>query len=203
MFVCWIAFSINRSRGSRRAPLFSIVRLAGNYLFILFWSSRTEQIKYTRRAQSTWKIGRRSGSNTKQCGALLSMASPSPQNIAMAPPVQNPTPAQSPHNQYPPNPAAPPTAQQQSTPQQQVNNLGRLSFIFIIFFRWQLVFEENSGKLQFRMQTLVNSWLNIYGNIYIFFFSTFPLQQLATTGIKTSWYVSAYCSQTEHKLVCR
>lgn len=85
------------------------------------------------------------------------MASPSPQNIAMAPPVQNPTPAQSPHNQYPPNPAAPPTAQQQSTPQQQVNNLGRLSFIFIIFFRWQLVFEENSGKLQFRMQTLVNS----------------------------------------------
>lgn len=64
----------------------------------------------------------------------MSMASPSPQNIAMAPPVQNPTPAQSPHNQYPPNAAAPPTAQQQPTPQQQVNNRHRLSCCFLVMF---------------------------------------------------------------------
>lgn len=65
------------------------------------------------------KIGRRNNSNKQQpSGASLSMASPSPQGIAMAPPVQNPAPAQQ-NNQYPPNPAAPP-AQQQPTSQQQV-----------------------------------------------------------------------------------
>lgn len=63
------------------------------------------------------KIGRRNSNSKQKSGATLSMASPSSQNIAMAPPVQNPAPSQSPHNQYPPN--ATPPAQQQPTQQQQ------------------------------------------------------------------------------------